>query len=165
MFQNIGFTELLLIAIVALVIFGPQKLPEIGRVLGRTIRDFKNGAHALLNDEPQTPVESKPAAPVSTASQTQAQSSTVSTSAAETAASTRSAIEFVSTNPSVVESSDAVDKADKSEAGSIVAIETAESASVDLPTMPPITSAAPVLSPEPPATQPNGPSSTRRLPD
>ncbi|SDN35779.1 sec-independent protein translocase protein TatA [Paenibacillus sp. yr247] len=64
MFQNIGFTELILIAIVALVLFGPQKLPEIGRVLGRTIRDFKKGAHALLNDEPQAPAESKPAAPV-----------------------------------------------------------------------------------------------------
>ncbi|TXK76046.1 twin-arginine translocase TatA/TatE family subunit [Paenibacillus sp. N3.4] len=55
MFQNIGFTELLLIAVVALVLFGPQKLPEIGRILGRTLRDFKKGAHALLNDEPQAP--------------------------------------------------------------------------------------------------------------
>lgn len=53
MFQNIGFTELLLIAVVALVLFGPNKLPEIGRVLGRTIRDFKKGAYELMNDEPK----------------------------------------------------------------------------------------------------------------
>ncbi|MEC0227906.1 twin-arginine translocase TatA/TatE family subunit [Paenibacillus alba] len=61
MFQNIGFTELLLIAIVALVLFGPQKLPEIGRMLGKTVRDFKKGAHALLNDEPQAPAASNQA--------------------------------------------------------------------------------------------------------
>lgn len=53
MFQNIGFTELLLIAVVALVLFGPNKLPEIGRVLGRTLRDFKKGAQELMNDEPK----------------------------------------------------------------------------------------------------------------
>ncbi|MBA2943175.1 twin-arginine translocase TatA/TatE family subunit [Paenibacillus sp. CGMCC 1.16610] len=53
MFQNIGFTELLLIAVVALVLFGPNKLPEIGRVLGRTFRDFKKGAYELMNDEPK----------------------------------------------------------------------------------------------------------------
>lgn len=53
MFQNIGFTELLLIAVVALVLFGPNKLPEIGRVLGRTLRDFKKGAYELMNDEPK----------------------------------------------------------------------------------------------------------------
>ncbi|MBP1965174.1 twin-arginine translocase TatA/TatE family subunit [Paenibacillus aceris] len=52
MFQNIGFTELLLIAVVALVLFGPQKLPEIGRVLGRTLRDFKKAASEIMSDEP-----------------------------------------------------------------------------------------------------------------
>ncbi|WP_310185606.1 twin-arginine translocase TatA/TatE family subunit [Bacillus sp. 3255] len=53
MFQNIGFTEILLIAIIALVLFGPQKLPEIGRVLGRTLRDFKKATSELMNDEPR----------------------------------------------------------------------------------------------------------------
>jgi TatA/E family protein of Tat protein translocase len=64
MFQNIGFTELLLIAVVALVIFGPQKLPEIGRMLGKTLRDFKQATNELMSDEPKTPIASKtPVAP------------------------------------------------------------------------------------------------------
>ncbi|WNR43896.1 twin-arginine translocase TatA/TatE family subunit [Paenibacillus roseipurpureus] len=63
MFQNIGFTELLLIAVVALVLFGPQKLPEIGRVLGRTIRDFKKAANELMNEEPKPQAVKAPLAP------------------------------------------------------------------------------------------------------
>lgn len=76
MFQNIGFTELLLIAIVALVLFGPNKLPEIGRVLGRTIRDFKKGAYELMNDEPK-------AAPVSVAAPVAVQQAPEASPAAE----------------------------------------------------------------------------------
>lgn len=64
MFQNIGFTELLLIAVVALVLFGPNKLPEIGRVLGRTLRDFKKGAQELMNDEPKAAPASPAPSPV-----------------------------------------------------------------------------------------------------
>ncbi|MDR6552188.1 twin-arginine translocase TatA/TatE family subunit [Paenibacillus qinlingensis] len=64
MLQNIGFTELLLIAVVALVIFGPQKLPEIGRMLGKTLRDFKQATNELMSDEPKAPLASKtPVAP------------------------------------------------------------------------------------------------------
>lgn len=39
---NLGASELILILIIALVLFGPGKLPEIGRALGRGIRDFKD---------------------------------------------------------------------------------------------------------------------------
>ncbi|WP_311198822.1 twin-arginine translocase TatA/TatE family subunit [Paenibacillus hexagrammi] len=60
MFQNIGFTEILLIAIVGLLLFGPQKLPEFGRALGRTIHEFKKGARELLSVEPEA--AAKPAA-------------------------------------------------------------------------------------------------------
>ncbi len=103
MFQNIGFTELLLIAIVALVLFGPQKLPEIGRVLGRTIRDFKKGAHALLNDEPEE--APKPAAQVKPAPQVSTQGEAASSNAVEAGAtSERAAVEFVTTAPSLVKS-------------------------------------------------------------
>ncbi|MEW9702090.1 twin-arginine translocase TatA/TatE family subunit [Paenibacillus sp. SI8] len=72
MFQNIGFTEILLIAIVALILFGPQKLPEIGRTLGRTIQEFKKGTRELLSETPlaepaaETPAET-PAASQNTA--------------------------------------------------------------------------------------------------
>ncbi|RTE08180.1 twin-arginine translocase TatA/TatE family subunit [Paenibacillus whitsoniae] len=60
MFQNIGFSELLLIAVVALVIFGPQKLPEIGRMLGKTLREFKQVTNGLLQEVKQPIEEAKP---------------------------------------------------------------------------------------------------------
>jgi sec-independent protein translocase protein TatA len=55
MFGNLGFTEILLIGILALVLFGPAKLPEIGRTLGKTIREFKKTASELMSDEPVKP--------------------------------------------------------------------------------------------------------------
>ncbi len=38
---NIGMPELILILVIALVVFGPGKLPEIGNALGKAIREFK----------------------------------------------------------------------------------------------------------------------------
>ncbi|WP_290428969.1 twin-arginine translocase TatA/TatE family subunit [Paenibacillus andongensis] len=106
MFQNIGFTELLLIAVVALVLFGPQKLPEIGRVLGRAIRDFKKGAHALLNDESEEAAAPKPAAQVKPDPQVSTQVRAASSNPFEAdATSERAAVEFVTTAPSLVKSS------------------------------------------------------------
>jgi TatA/E family protein of Tat protein translocase len=103
MFQNIGFTELLLIAIVALVLFGPQKLPEIGRVLGRTIRDFKKGAHALLNDEPEEVAAPKPSAQVKPAPQVSTQGEAASSNTVEAGVpSERAAVAFVTAAPSLV---------------------------------------------------------------
>lgn len=40
---GIGFYELLFILLIALIIFGPGKLPQIGSGLGKAIRDFKKG--------------------------------------------------------------------------------------------------------------------------
>ncbi len=40
-FMGIGPGELLLILLIALIIFGPGKLPELGKALGRTIREFR----------------------------------------------------------------------------------------------------------------------------
>ncbi|MCD1259546.1 twin-arginine translocase TatA/TatE family subunit [Paenibacillus athensensis] len=51
MFQNIGFTEMLLIAVVALVLFGPKRLPEIGRKLGTALHQLKQGARQLMQDD------------------------------------------------------------------------------------------------------------------
>ena len=42
MFSNIGIPGLILLLVIALVIFGPSKLPEIGRAFGRTLTEFKN---------------------------------------------------------------------------------------------------------------------------
>jgi sec-independent protein translocase protein TatA len=50
MFSNIGVPGLILILIVALVIFGPNKLPEVGRAFGRSIREFKKATDGLADD-------------------------------------------------------------------------------------------------------------------
>lgn len=41
MFKSIGTTEIIIIAVVLLVLFGGRKLPELGRGLGNAIREFK----------------------------------------------------------------------------------------------------------------------------
>lgn len=51
MFQNIGIPGLILILIIALIIFGPSKLPEIGRAFGSTLREFKSSAKDLISDD------------------------------------------------------------------------------------------------------------------
>ena len=48
---GLGFQELLIILIIALVIFGPGKLPQIGSGLGKAIRDFKKGISGEESDE------------------------------------------------------------------------------------------------------------------
>ena len=50
MFSNIGMPGLILILIVALVIFGPNKLPEIGRAFGKSIREFKKATEGIAED-------------------------------------------------------------------------------------------------------------------
>jgi TatA/E family protein of Tat protein translocase len=54
MFGSIGFPELVLIFIVVLLVFGPNKLPEFAKLLGRTIREFRSTvdqAKAAIEDE------------------------------------------------------------------------------------------------------------------
>jgi len=48
--QNIGIPGLILILVLALIIFGPKKLPEIGRAFGQTLREFKKSARDLTSD-------------------------------------------------------------------------------------------------------------------
>lgn len=50
MFGKIGATELILILGIALVIFGPAKLPEIGKAFGKSIKEFKDNVNKV--DEP-----------------------------------------------------------------------------------------------------------------
>lgn len=47
---NFGWTEILLILVVALVIFGPGKLPEVGKAMGKTIREFKMAVNKIDSD-------------------------------------------------------------------------------------------------------------------
>lgn len=49
-FSNIGFPGLILILLVALIIFGPKKLPEIGKAAGQTLREFKKSTRDLTSD-------------------------------------------------------------------------------------------------------------------
>ena len=47
MFGSIGMPELIIIFVIALVIFGPRKLPELGRSLGRSLSEFKKASNEL----------------------------------------------------------------------------------------------------------------------
>ena len=49
MFGSLGMPELIVIFIIALVVFGPRKLPELGRSLGRGIAEFKKATTELQN--------------------------------------------------------------------------------------------------------------------
>lgn len=49
MFGPIGMPELMIILVIALIIFGPRKLPELGRSLGRSLKEFKRASNELQN--------------------------------------------------------------------------------------------------------------------
>ena len=51
MISNIGIPGLVLILVLALIIFGPKKLPELGRAVGQTLKEFKNSTKDLIIDE------------------------------------------------------------------------------------------------------------------
>ncbi|WP_085994353.1 twin-arginine translocase TatA/TatE family subunit [Oceanobacillus senegalensis] len=51
MLATIGIPGLILILIIALVIFGPKKLPEIGKATGQTLKEFKSAADDLTKEE------------------------------------------------------------------------------------------------------------------
>ena len=48
---GIGGIEIFIILVVALVIFGPQKLPEMGRSLGKAIREFKSAGTEIQDEQ------------------------------------------------------------------------------------------------------------------
>ena len=72
---SIGFGEIVLILLLALIIFGPRRLPEMGRTIGRSMREFRRAASDLrqelevddirrdlevdLEEEPRTSVEER----------------------------------------------------------------------------------------------------------
>jgi sec-independent protein translocase protein TatA len=51
MLQNIGIPGLILVLVIALIIFGPSKLPEIGRAFGSTLKEFKKSTRELVSDD------------------------------------------------------------------------------------------------------------------
>ncbi len=71
MFGSIGVPELIIILTIALIIFGPRKLPELGRSLGRSLSEFKRASNELRAtldeeiraDEQRQPEPARPAPP------------------------------------------------------------------------------------------------------
>lgn len=48
--MRLGSTELILILIIALVIFGPSKLPEMGKSIGKALREFKEQTNKVTDE-------------------------------------------------------------------------------------------------------------------
>jgi Tat protein translocase TatB subunit len=76
MFGNIGMQELIIIFVIALIIFGPRRLPDLGKSLGRSIAEFKRASNDLRNtleeeirvdEQRQTKSAAAPAAPAAPA--------------------------------------------------------------------------------------------------
>ncbi|MBO1514406.1 twin-arginine translocase TatA/TatE family subunit [Metabacillus bambusae] len=59
MISNIGIPGLILVLVIALIIFGPSKLPEIGRAFGRTLTEFKSATKGLVSEEEEKKPELK----------------------------------------------------------------------------------------------------------
>lgn len=59
MLQNIGIPGLILVLVIALIIFGPSKLPEIGRAFGTTLREFKSSTKELLSENQEDSSKTK----------------------------------------------------------------------------------------------------------
>jgi len=79
--MNLGMTELIIILVIVLVIFGPSKLPGLGKAMGETIRGFKKG----MTDSIAEPAEKSAPMPPERTAQI-ATDSTHSTAGAEEAA-------------------------------------------------------------------------------
>jgi sec-independent protein translocase protein TatA len=61
---NLSMPELVLILVIALVVFGPGKLPEVGKALGRSLQEFKKATSSEAKEEAvrtEKAAETKPA--------------------------------------------------------------------------------------------------------
>jgi sec-independent protein translocase protein TatA len=48
--QNIGIPGLILILVIALIVFGPSKLPQLGRAIGQTLKEFKKSTKGIMDE-------------------------------------------------------------------------------------------------------------------
>jgi sec-independent protein translocase protein TatA len=53
---SIGLPEVLIVLVIALIVLGPKKLPEVGRSLGRGMREFKDSISGVTQDEDEDEV-------------------------------------------------------------------------------------------------------------
>jgi len=59
-FSGIGFPELLIVLVIALIVLGPKKLPEVGRSLGKGMREFKDSISGITADDDDDDVKHIP---------------------------------------------------------------------------------------------------------
>ncbi len=71
MFGSIGFTELILILVIVLIIFGAGRLPQLGEGLGKAIKGFKKSVHEAEAIEAEAEARAQAQAEVASAAQTQ----------------------------------------------------------------------------------------------
>jgi len=60
MFSGIGIGGVILLVLIALLLFGPNKLPELGRAVGRTLKEFKAGANEMMDSNDKKKEEAAP---------------------------------------------------------------------------------------------------------
>lgn len=77
MLPNVGATEMIILFVIVLIIFGPKSLPKIGQAFGKGIREFKDAARGLTEMDDDTPKQTppSPSPQVSQANPTASQSS------------------------------------------------------------------------------------------
>ena len=93
---GIGVPELILILVVGLIVFGPGKLPEMGRSLGKGIREFRKASNALTAaiNTPEPPPAQPAAQPAQTVqATTEAPAAAPTPTATPTAATAAAAVE------------------------------------------------------------------------
>lgn len=50
MFRSIGWQELVIVLVIVLILFGPKRLPQLGKTLGKTMRSIREGVEGKLGD-------------------------------------------------------------------------------------------------------------------
>ena len=70
----IGPMELVVLAIVALIVFGPKRLPEMGRQLGKGMRSFKDSVSGITTSLDEAPATATPASAATTAAPAESRS-------------------------------------------------------------------------------------------
>ena len=76
--SNIGLPEIAIVLVIVLVIFGPKRLPQLGRSLGSGMREFKDAVTGKNKDDDQDAIEAPPPIPADRVTNAQADESSTS---------------------------------------------------------------------------------------